>query len=226
MENERTVVVVDEGQKVLITHGPKRQRVLFLDGEERELDDGDGPAKVRARRKGNRISFSMKWSSERQLSETWDLLAGPRRVVVTTKGREAFTYRRVYEPAPDLPPEPTLTPSAAAAPPAPAATQASIAGPAPAPAGMAECSVRPPRGTRTEEYSRLARITQRDAQARAMAAVAPARPTSTITSDAEVYDGCLVWTFDFRFEGKPGVQEVVIDAGDGKLLKSTFEGPN
>jgi hypothetical protein len=41
-----------------------------------------------------------------------------------------------------------------------------------------------------------------------------------------VNGGCLVWPLDLRLEGKAGVQEVLIDAGDGKVLSSTFEPPD
>ncbi len=47
-----------------------------------------------------------------------------------------------------------------------------------------------------------------------------------MSSDPEVNEGCLVWPLDLRIEGKSGVLEVLIDAGDGKVLSSTFEGSN
>ncbi len=42
----RRVVVVDDGRRVEITYPSGRKRVVITDGEEREQDDGDGPAKV------------------------------------------------------------------------------------------------------------------------------------------------------------------------------------
>jgi hypothetical protein len=162
--------------------------------------------------------------------ETWELLFNPRRLAVTTKvtDRRSFTYKRIYDPAPDLPPEPSPAPPAnvlrtpttsTTAPPAP------IASAAIAPALKPECSIRPPKGTPQGELSRLSKISQRDSEARAIAAVAPERVSSIVTSDVEVDDGCLVWVFDLRFSSKAGVQEVVIDAGDGKVLSSEYEGP-
>jgi len=235
LEDERRLAVADDGETLKITRSRGRKRVIFTDGEERELDDGDGPAKVTARRKGasgERIVVASSWSTGRKVDETWELGAAPRRLTVTTKvsARASFTIKRVYDPAPDLPePEATATPraqsgtvpSAAEAPP----QTASSAAPSPAsastsPAGMASCSVRLPRGTRQETLSRLAKVSQADAHSRAVAFVAPRRPSSVISSDVENYEGCLVWTFLLRFEGEAGVQELVVDAGDGRVLSA------
>jgi len=222
LEDERRIVVRDEGGKVKIIHGQGRQRVLYLDGDERELDDGDGPAKVKAKRKGDTITVSIK-SRDRDLHVIWELLSDPRRVLVTTKvsGRTSFTYKRLYRPAPEPQAEaaPTPVPTPAAIPPAP---DVAVAVPAPG-APRPECSIRPPRGTQPAELSRMARITQRDAEKRAAAAIAPKRASSVMTSDVEVDGGCLVWSFDLRFDGTSGFQEVIIDAGDGKILSSRFD---
>ncbi|HQR68490.1 MAG TPA: hypothetical protein PLB02_13965, partial [Thermoanaerobaculia bacterium] len=53
------LTVTDDGSAVRVERPNGRQRVLFTDGEERELDDGDGPAKVVVKRKrgpGGRIA--------------------------------------------------------------------------------------------------------------------------------------------------------------------------
>jgi uncharacterized membrane protein YkoI len=36
--------------------------------------------------------------------------------------------------------------------------------------------------------------------------------------ELEVEHGCLVYSFDIRVTGKDGVEEVLIDAGSGKVL--------
>ena len=43
-----------------------------------------------------------------------------------------------------------------------------------------------------------------------------------ISSGAEVFDGCLVWPFTLRLPALGGVQEVFVDAGDGRVVKSDF----
>ena len=119
LEMDQRLVTTDEGQKIRVTRGNGRERTLFLDGEERELDDGDGPAKVIAKRKGGhgeKIAVSSRWGLERDVQETWEIQSGPRRLVITTqvRGRHPFNYKRTYEPAP---PETPFTPPAAPSPP-------------------------------------------------------------------------------------------------------------
>jgi len=88
-----------------------------------------------------------------------------------------------------------------------------------------DCAIRPPRGTSPEALSRMARVSAKDAEARAVASVAPDTVTSIISSGVEVVNGCLAWPLDLRFANKGGVTEVVVDAGDGKILSSEYEPP-
>ena len=71
----------------------------------------------------------------------------------------------------------------------------------------------------------MAKVTSKDAEARAIASVAPDKVTSIMSSGVEVVNGCLAWPFDLRFANKGGVQEVVVDAGDGRILSSEYEPP-
>jgi uncharacterized protein (TIGR02246 family) len=88
-----------------------------------------------------------------------------------------------------------------------------------------DCSIRPPRGISHEDLSRMAKVTPKDAEARAIASVAPEKVTSVMSSGVEVVNGCLAWPFDLRFANKGGVQEVMVDAGDGRILSSEYEPP-
>lgn len=231
LEDERRLVIADEGETVRITRALGKKRVLYPDGEERELDDGEGPAAVTAKRKGargERIVVSSKWPTGRGMSETWELLSNPRRLLVTTKvsSRRSFTVKRFYDPAPDGSPEavPTASPAAPQVPTAvPLAEPVAPAAPAVPPAGMAKCSVHPARGATGEKLARLANVSQAAAERRVLDFVAPKKPTSVISSDVEVYEGCLVWTFVLRFADTKGVQEIAVDAGDGKVLTSEIE---
>ena len=245
VEDERRLVVEDDGTNVQITRAQGRRRVLYTDGEERELDDGDGPAKVTAKRKGGkgeRIVVSMEWWSGRQRKETWELLSNPRRLAITTtvKDRRSVSFKRTYEPAPPQPAVATPKPPAAEIPAQPAtatglqATPPALPQPAataPTPPGVLvhaarlECAIHPPRGASQAELTRLAKITQAEAAKRAMAFASPSKPSSVISSDVEVQDGCLVWSFLLRFQDRHGAQEIVIDAGDGKVLSSEDDGP-
>ena len=71
----------------------------------------------------------------------------------------------------------------------------------------------------------LVRITPKDAEARAVLSVAPDKVNAVMSSDVEVVNGCLAYPFDLRFANKGGVMEVMVDAGDGKILSSTYEPP-
>src|SRR5262249_28012366 len=95
--------------------------------------------------------------------------------------------------------------------------------PPPLPAGMSACSIKPPKGSSREELAHMAKIDVTEAQRLAIASVAPWRVTSTISSEVEVDQGCLVFSFVMRFADKKGVQETVVDAGNGRVLESTFE---
>jgi hypothetical protein len=220
------LTVTDDGDAVRVVYPSGRKRVFFTDGEERELDEGDGPARVVSTRKSpDRVVVTSKWPSKNALAETWELRAAePRRLTITTKvsGRRSFRYTRTYEPGVPYTPTPTPTATPTEAPtPTPAPLPPGATAP---PSGMPGCSIRPPRGASAEELKRLARVSSADAEKRALASVPPGRRVSSvISSDVEVNEGCLVYPFDLRIEGKKGVQEVLVDAGDGRVLSSKFE---
>ena len=96
---------------------------------------------------------------------------------------------------------------------------------APASAQKMECTIKAPRGASVGELRRLVKVDPKDAEAKAVASVAPDRVNSIISGDVDVVEGCLAWTFLLRFANKGGVTEVVVDAGDGKILSSTYEPP-
>jgi uncharacterized protein (TIGR02246 family) len=88
-----------------------------------------------------------------------------------------------------------------------------------------ECSIRPARGTGQADLRSLVKIDSKDAEARAIASVAPNKVNAVMSSEVEVVNGCLAYPFDLRFANKGGVQEVMVDAGDGKILSSEYEPP-
>ena len=47
-----------------------------------------------------------------------------------------------------------------------------------------------------------------------------------ITEALQVYEKCLVWSFALRLPDRKGVQEIFVDAGDGRILSSKFEASN
>ncbi|MEO8053883.1 MAG: SgcJ/EcaC family oxidoreductase [Acidobacteriota bacterium] len=95
----------------------------------------------------------------------------------------------------------------------------------PALAQKPECSIKAPRGASEAELRRLTKVSVKEAEAKAIASVAPDKVNSIVSGDVDVLDGCLAWTFLLRFSNKGGVTEVSVDAGDGKILSSEYEPP-
>ncbi len=230
MTDARRIVVDDDGTTLRVTYPTGRKRTFVTDGGTRYVDDGDGPGNVTARRKGNAITVASEWARGYKLRETWELRANPRRLLVTgkVKGRESQEYVRTYEPAPPgEPAEPAPVP--VASPPASAGVSGEAALPGgaveatpPAVDRLGECSIRPPRNASPEDLGRLVRVSQDAAAKTAVASLAPLKPGDVISSDVEPFEGCLVWPFTLRLPGKKGVQEVFVDAGDGKVVRSEF----
>lgn len=230
MTDARRLAVTDDGTTVNVTYPSGRKRTFVTDGGKRRFDDGDGPADVTAHRVGTTVTVFSEWFRGYKLRETWELREAPRRLVVKgkLKGRESQEYVRSYEPLPPGEPvfAPTPAPTPAAASEASAGAEAALASAvAPAPPTvdrMADCTIHPPRNAGEAELTRLARVRQEDAAKTAIASVAPAKPTDVISSDVEAFEGCLAWPFTLRVPGRKGVQEIFVDAGDGKVVRSEF----
>ncbi len=241
MTDARLLVIEDDGLRLRVTYPSGRVRAFVTDGTERYVDDGDGPADVVARRRERTVTVSSEWRRGYRLRETWELRSDPRRLVVTgrLKGRESHEYVRSYEPAPEgavaasaTPAPPAQTPAvrlpwSPAAPATPAATGTGEAGGPPAKEPppvdrLSDCTLRPPARTPPGALNGLAKVPQEAAAKAATASVVPLRPDGVLSSDAEVFDGCLVWPFTLRLPVLGGVQEVFVDAGDGRVVKSDF----
>jgi uncharacterized membrane protein YkoI len=41
--------------------------------------------------------------------------------------------------------------------------------------------------------------------------------------ELEIEHGCLVYSFDIRVSGRNGIEEVLVDAGTGKVLAHAYE---
>ena len=88
-------------------------------------------------------------------------------------------------------------------------------------AGATECSIRPTKGSTDAQLTSLAKVTQADAQKLALARVKS--PATIAGAELEAEHGCLLWSFDLAVTGKPGIQEVQIDAGNGRVLSVKHE---
>ena len=92
-------------------------------------------------------------------------------------------------------------------------------------AAPATCTVHPKKGATKEELATMAKVTQADAQKTALATLKDPSKATVKEAELEAEHGCLVYSFDIELAGKTGVQEVQIDAGNGKVFSSKHESP-
>jgi uncharacterized membrane protein YkoI len=83
------------------------------------------------------------------------------------------------------------------------------------------CSIHPAKDATDAQLPALARVSQADAEKKALARVKV--PAKVLGSALQVEDGCLFWMLIVKESGKSGVQELKVDAGTGKVLASKHE---
>jgi hypothetical protein len=92
------------------------------------------------------------------------------------------------------------------------------------PAVAAEhCSIHTAKGMSDAQLSSLTRVSQAQAEKIAVAKLRGKSAVSTASAELEAEHGCLVWSFDLQVAGRPGVQEIQVDAGNGKVLSVKHE---
>jgi|ERR1017187_5904644 hypothetical protein len=89
--------------------------------------------------------------------------------------------------------------------------------------GSPDCAVRPKKVAKGRALRAMARISEPAALRTAIGTIKHTDVVSVVSSELEVERGCLVWSFDLSVPGIPGIQEVQVDAGDGKVLSSERE---
>lgn len=87
------------------------------------------------------------------------------------------------------------------------------------------CSVHPPKGATKAELAKLAKVSQAEAETAAKASFKNPVDVTVAESELEVEHGCLIWSFDLKVKNTEGVQEVQVDASNGKVLSSVHESP-
>ena len=85
------------------------------------------------------------------------------------------------------------------------------------------CSVHPTKGMAHSQLEGLAKLSQPEAEKVALAQVKSKAAVSVTSGELEAEHGCLVWSFDLKVAGKSGVQEIQVDAGNGKVLSVKHE---
>jgi hypothetical protein len=82
----------------------------------------------------------------------------------------------------------------------------------------APCSIHPAKGMSDSQLEGLAKLSRTDAEKIALSRVKSQAAVSVVSGELEAERGCLIWSFDLKVAGKPGIQEIQVDAGDGKVL--------
>ena len=90
-------------------------------------------------------------------------------------------------------------------------------------AAFPTCTIHPKKGATQEELAGMAKVTHADAQKTALATLKDPSKATVRSAELEAENGCLVYSFDIAVAGKTGVQEIQIDAGNGKILSSKHE---
>jgi hypothetical protein len=93
------------------------------------------------------------------------------------------------------------------------------------PASPVSCTIHPEKGASQEKLKSLAKISEEDARKSALVSLKDSAGATAKETELEAEHGCLVWSFDILLAGKAGIQEIQVDAGDGKVLSSKHESP-
>jgi hypothetical protein len=80
------------------------------------------------------------------------------------------------------------------------------------------CTIHVNNGTAPTELAHLAEVSWTDAEKAARDRFKAADHVSVVSGELEAEHGCLIWSFDLRIPGEPGIAEVHVDAGDGRVL--------
>jgi uncharacterized membrane protein YkoI len=86
-----------------------------------------------------------------------------------------------------------------------------------------DCSIKASKTTKKADMPGMAKVSVDDAKKTALGAV-NASGAAITKGGLEVEDGCLVYSYDVKIPGKNGIEEVIVDAGSGKVLKTEHEG--
>jgi hypothetical protein len=92
-------------------------------------------------------------------------------------------------------------------------------------AGPGTCTIHPKKGATREELAAMAKVNQADAQKAALATLKDPSKATVKSAELEAERGCLLYSFDIAVAGTAGVQEIQIDAGNGKVLSTRHETP-
>jgi len=85
-----------------------------------------------------------------------------------------------------------------------------------------DCSIKAKKTLGEREMAAMAKVNEPAARKAAVDSVRTPG-VSIVKGELEVEDGCLIYSYDIAVPGKSGAQEVFVDAGNGKVIKSKHE---
>ncbi len=94
----------------------------------------------------------------------------------------------------------------------------------PALADKIACDTKAAKTTSAVQLEKLAKVSKAAAEKTAMGSLGGKSGATQVTkSELEVEDGCVVYSFDIKVSGKSGVEEIMVDAGTGKIVSHKHE---
>ena len=84
------------------------------------------------------------------------------------------------------------------------------------------CSTKAKKLNSKAELTAMAKVSDADARKAAIDKIGAAGAMIT-KGGIESEDGCLIYSFDVKTPGKKGIDEVIVDAGNGTILKVDHE---
>jgi len=69
----------------------------------------------------------------------------------------------------------------------------------------------------------LAKVTEQEARETALGSLKDPSKGTVVEAELESEKGCLVYAFDIRVANASGIEEVLVDAGDARVLSSAHE---
>lgn len=100
----------------------------------------------------------------------------------------------------------------------------SFAAPVMAASSELSCSIHPPADTADTNLPGLTKISLSKAKKIALSAIkSPSKKVED--GELEIEQGCLLYSFDIRVSGSSGIEEIMVDAGTGKILSHKHETP-
>jgi len=85
-----------------------------------------------------------------------------------------------------------------------------------------DCSTKASKLATKADMANMAKVSADAAKTAALSAV-NAKGAAITKGGLEVENGCLVYSYDIKVPGKSGIDEVIVDAGNAKVLKTEHE---